>query len=641
MTKLILFIFVFLILSVSAFAFFEDSTLIPISTPIYYRATNNVTYNGSIGNCPKGYVVMNITLSGIQCVLNQNITTKPLNTFPTSVISIDDGAGGASSPRIFGTANARIIIGHASLFTSGYITSGEFGTFYNKASTGTCPSGQVVMNTTTAGVQCKVVTGGGYNATLVAYANNGNTAYGWGDWHSNASAQQSQINSKGTGTVKSSATTGYIPRMANSTGLNNSFIYQTGKYIGINTTTPLANLDDEGNFYLAGGNGDTNGDGTVTTTDIYMIKLYIANYTTLTRDQYARADVDGDGKVTMLDADLINGLIFGKPLNTTRYLGKLFQSSSYGIRYNTTSPVTFSGIPIIEVYTNTGNVGIGFESYSTSPQNKLDITGAEAIGASYAGTSTAPTNGLLVQGKVGIGTTHPNATLTVSGTAENLTNIGNRNFYINGTSGAVGIGTTTPATNEGLTVINGIIIGNPVISTLVTNKFISNGDYTSQQAPAAFVGFYNLSNPTFVTQGQITSIVGRGSTTSMKPIQTGDIIAGYAGRGVDTAGVFPSSATSRLLIEASENYTSTKRGSMMIIETTTTGTTSRVERMRIAGNGYIGINTATPTAVLDVNGNATIRTGGSAGKAMCWKADGRTLGYCSSIVDVVGGCTCN
>ena len=33
--------------------------------------------------------------------------------------------------------------------------------------------------------------------------------------------------------------------------------------------------------------------------------------------------------------------------------------------------------------------------------------------------------------------------------------------------------------------------------------------------------------------------------------------------------------------------------------------------------------------------------GGSAGKAMCWKADGKTLGYCSTIIDAFGACTCN
>lgn len=33
--------------------------------------------------------------------------------------------------------------------------------------------------------------------------------------------------------------------------------------------------------------------------------------------------------------------------------------------------------------------------------------------------------------------------------------------------------------------------------------------------------------------------------------------------------------------------------------------------------------------------------GGSASKAICWKADGKTLGYCSDTVGVTGGCTCN
>ncbi len=43
---------------------------------------------------------------------------------------------------------------------------------------------------------------------------------------------------------------------------------------------------------------------------------------------------------------------------------------------------------------------------------------------------------------------------------------------------------------------------------------------------------------------------------------------------------------------------------------------------------------------LSVTGT-TDSAGGSANKAMCWKADGKTLGYCSSVVDATGGCTCN
>lgn len=41
------------------------------------------------------------------------------------------------------------------------------------------------------------------------------------------------------------------------------------------------------------------------------------------------------------------------------------------------------------------------------------------------------------------------------------------------------------------------------------------------------------------------------------------------------------------------------------------------------------------------SGTAKFGTGGSAGKAICWKADGKTLGYCSSVIGVGGDCTCN
>jgi len=40
-------------------------------------------------------------------------------------------------------------------------------------------------------------------------------------------------------------------------------------------------------------------------------------------------------------------------------------------------------------------------------------------------------------------------------------------------------------------------------------------------------------------------------------------------------------------------------------------------------------------------GAVTIQNGGAANKVICWKSDGKTLGYCSSAVDSGGGCTCN
>jgi hypothetical protein len=56
--------------------------------------------------------------------------------------------------------------------------------------------------------------------------------------------------------------------------------------------------------------------------------------------------------------------------------------------------------------------------------------------------------------------------------------------------------------------------------------------------------------------------------------------------------------------------------------------------------GNVGIATTAPASALDVNGSAIIRTGGAANKAVCWKADGITLGKCTTAVDASGGCTC-
>lgn len=57
----------------------------------------------------------------------------------------------------------------------------------------------------------------------------------------------------------------------------------------------------------------------------------------------------------------------------------------------------------------------------------------------------------------------------------------------------------------------------------------------------------------------------------------------------------------------------------------------------VIGDGAITdvyFGSATPAAKIHAGG-------GSAGKAVCWKADGKTLGFCSDAVGVSGGCTCN
>src|SRR5262249_1829649 len=58
-------------------------------------------------------------------------------------------------------------------------------------------------------------------------------------------------------------------------------------------------------------------------------------------------------------------------------------------------------------------------------------------------------------------------------------------------------------------------------------------------------------------------------------------------------------------IKAEENWTSTANGSFINFETTPSGSTTaaRTEKMRITGDGKVGIGTPTPAVTLDVNGD--------------------------------------
>lgn len=59
-----------------------------------------------------------------------------------------------------------------------------------------------------------------------------------------------------------------------------------------------------------------------------------------------------------------------------------------------------------------------------------------------------------------------------------------------------------------------------------------------------------------------------------------------------------------------------------------------------ANNTGLGLFRA-DTNILGFSGGVMINSGGSSNKAVCWKSDGKTLGYCSTAVGETGSCTCN
>jgi len=65
-------------------------------------------------------------------------------------------------------------------------------------------------------------------------------------------------------------------------------------------------------------------------------------------------------------------------------------------------------------------------------------------------------------------------------------------------------------------------------------------------------------------------------------------------------------------------------------------------RMQLPDGGRVGIRNSAGVEQASISDTGIIKGGGGlASHAICWKSDGKTLGYCSSVVAADGGCTCN
>jgi hypothetical protein len=91
-----------------------------------------------------------------------------------------------------------------------------------------------------------------------------------------------------------------------------------------------------------------------------------------------------------------------------------------------------------------------------------------------------------------------------------------------------------------------------------------------------------------------------------------------------------------------ENFTSSAAGTHLRFNTSPTGSSTPVERMRLTNGGNLGIGTTTPGAMLDVSDGIRSVKGGSTNVGACWcTTPPKVLGYCTGALGTCSACNYN
>jgi hypothetical protein len=327
----------------------------------------------------------------------------------------------------------------------------------------------------------------------------------------------------------------------------------------------------------------------------------------------AVVDVNGDGYV-----DLVPG-IYSSP------------SAGFAILYNNGNG-TFASRVIV----STGVAGYAMTAGDLNNDGKPDVvTGALTNGAINVILSNPRTmihanayNGLVSIG-TSTATSSNNAILYVANSSSTSAtdlfkvssstglvafNVASNGSIQVGTSTKYGtfnlqaIATTSPiftlASSTGANVLRIGADGNMSIGGLATSTArlsVSNSTTTVQTAMSGTILHLigdSISNSRILIDSFGLGGVGfngrqaRGNGAAPTQTQAGDTLVTFGGAGYGQTGYAPLS-TGAVTVKAANTFTDTSYGSYMTFETTPTGSTSRVERMRINADGSLSIGTTT------------------------------------------------
>lgn len=163
--------------------------------------------------------------------------------------------------------------------------------------------------------------------------------------------------------------------------------------------------------------------------------------------------------------------------------------------------------------------------------------------------------------------------------------------------------------------------GTSTLNSLIVNSTSSFNDLVSINAPVTIRTSLNAPSTTFtiindgngdplqVYRNQEAGVIARrynGSYTAQTPVLAGQREAFFVAGGYDGTSNWINNAAVNFL--AAEDQTTTAKGSYITFETTTSGTTGRVERMRIDGTGTVkyGTQVAETVTVSATSANTTV-----------------------------------
>ena len=296
-----------------------------------------------------------------------------------------------------------------------------------------------------------------------------------------------------------------------------------------------------------------------------------------------------------------------------------------------------------------GNIGIG----TTTPIAKLTVNPAAGDANQFfvgSSTATALNSSLIIKndGKIGIGTANPDGRLhlavdnpddsavavlqaakssnpvnilafrTSRGTVANPT--ASQSGDILGGMSVKGYGASAfPASGRGAYLIkasetwtnsaqgtNHVWLLTPPTTTtesermsLTSSSFsVSVDDPTDSSALIVTVAKLS-SNP---VAGSFFR-TSRGTLANPSAVQAGDFIGGFGAKGYGATG-YSASGRAAVFAAAQQNWTDSAHGTYLYFETTPSDSTTQSEKMRLTGEGRLGIGTTSPWRTLSVHGTA-------------------------------------